>query len=1784
MCDKTSRREKRDERRDEKFYADASFITKKSFLRFVKGQPREEYSPPWPKPSPCVYPKANSYYAYHEDSNPFARFTGKCQSREYGNVRPHFEPSEEPHETRDPYSERNARDKYLASEPTCFAIFGKPGLNTTKLATTIADSWNSILISPLPLIKQEIQRNSDRGKLMADVLKEGGSLGPDVIANLIAARLNRRDVFHRGYVVEGLPLIPNATLDYSSCPNVVTAKEQNLFISGTCNVSNNSKNASTVDQVAGNKLCVVSSNYEDFVSSQIEDIFTTWPIKPSVIVYAMCPDEDVLTKREHLRLDPATGCIVDTSFVDTNNKRIETLFSRNRMENGANDVSFGLYQKLTNEERQGKYLLKRPSDERSNAKWQCALYKRLAMPTIEKWILLHNPQNVIRVDGRASMSFMFQIFVTRTRTLPLLRVILPRRFTDHTALGFEGESPVVADEFDDKSNEEAFQQLTNRETVSPLFPWELSPWGFLCPVELARGRTVDGLARHAVRFMNKIFFLSSNEAVHLFVENPRTFVRPFSPRPTCKIVVFGPDYSGKSALCSELARVLKGTVINVKEMDEPSDESIVEAVRNVPREEVDVEVWRDGGYIVDGLYPNIDTWKTIVDDSEITFEDAILLFDDDPYDYLLSKWREIRGSVDGEEFEETWNLEDLDAEGNQGEAETLVEYIRHVQKFQLDWETMRERVTDDCRNFVACNVGKITDVSKYVIDGIKDRYKAKARVMSEEEKERERDLAEYIGMTDTENIEEEEEEEREGGKETTEVELTPKEDNRRFGDTSYYCPVALLRYNVFWKGKEEYGAIFMDKIYHLSSPAALEEFVRDPQKLGLPLRKPLSVIPPLRVSIVGPPGSGKSTLSDAISREYGLAHVDYLHCFTTYMQSRGMQPLSYRDVLVLSNELPDEVELPEDLKDERYNSESDTILTFVRNYWKDGGTLPERVHGECLLKFFQRPYSQCGIVFDQFPSCPQDVATALKSYTVPEVIVELGCGRETASERVIPRLLESWQTNMEERKRVEQLRHATELENYERDRDAWVKEMLSQLTARGRAVGEEDDDLRGEYYEIEEEDYVVLGEDVESEEMQVRKFELEETWYQENPEPVLFTDWEDFETAERRIEREFFDKYETESRKLAATRDILKNESIPYIVLDAEADVRSVLLRVMRTLEPYVRRHVSVLERIHTIDLETADALLDRGYYLLSSFGRWCPVQLRENKVPLQMFLPSESAREIHPVVHRQFVYFTAGKDAQTEFVKSPFKYLEQDSRAPVVPFRLSIVGPPKCGKTTLARRFASKYNVKVITRGEALRHVVEHFPWTESARSSESSLRKGRTVPTECVLRAVEMYSIDPDAVSQGFVLDGFPSSRREFEELTFLGLQPMIILDLKANLNFSLECLSREADRVSKPANFSSSFLSRRFAIWEADQQDFRAWLKRFTQNVVELDATKCAWYVWTVADRHVCSRYAIIRSYFRESDYDKVHSLRYMSVSSYEFRTRQSRFESYCPLCLYYENTMKASGPPDHEGMVQYREHFYWICSQHMQRFIQDPRKYLPPVNTSYPPEDRPRVLTETIDLEHPCWAKRLRVEGFCLVTYVDSLPSRQLARGELTTAVLYRDNLYLFCTEGCRDKFLAQPGKYDNTEIKFLRRLPEIDVKSLPDLGYLEQTVSKMIIEAVNQISVDRPKLPGLSPSATAAVHIGVYLKARNASCALKECQLYKAISDRIYSRERMIKIATKTMKKMLNPFVQIPVYEDQPATSSHLPRSISIVFRRTSPTQILIDPYDESLDDDETICK
>ncbi|KAG5337552.1 KAD9 kinase, partial [Acromyrmex charruanus] len=1329
-----------------------SFMKKRGFLQLIEDSQKISAH----VSSSIVYPKANLYYAFAEDVHPMKRIVTASKLFEKEKFLSQPVSRKELFTNQDLYSKDEAVNHYLRTDPPTFVIFGKPGLDYANIASAIADAWNCVLLSPTSLIRQEIDADTDKGQYLERILRLGRSIGPEILMNLIRCRVRTRDVKHRGYVIGCLPFITNDVNINSSCSSPVLNINDTYpeFCENTTTESHEThKDRFTFDSFG----CKMQFDYEREIPRQIDEIFTIWPRKPLIIIYLVCPKQDVASKCARRRINYLTGDIFDEN---------EFVMQLSESEHDESNTSFDFFQ-IGNKQlavNDDQRLVKLISDMTRNVKTQCDLYERLALPVIDKWILAHNPQYVIRVDGRSSVRRILHILKTRLRTLALLPSILPKGMIEQNdALGasFLETSPEMSlsDELAKESAEEAFEILRLREVVSLRFPWRLSAWKFYCPVELAQGRTVKGLPKHAVRFLDMIFFLSSQGATNLFIENPRTFLLPPNPRPPCKIAVFGPKYAGKSELSIRLAEVFGGVVINVDEIikelvkqrekyliqefykndsnveqaslkpidisvDEKAD-IIIQNIKRIPDEKLEEELRRDGGYVIDGMCIDAEVWRKIVDEANIIFEDVIVLFEGEPYTYLLNKFRTFSHPNDSRYDTEADNEEQTvlheDAEW---------EYLEHLTQFESEWTKFEEQISEFKGNIIKCNLATIEDIMEYVINHIKFRFD-----------------------------------------------------------------------------------------------------------------------------------------------------------FTT------------------------------PVRNVEQNNKENEILT------------------------------------------------------------------ETADEN---------EANLADK-----------------------------------------------------------------------------------------------ETEEETEEKE--------------------EKNLTY-----------------------------------TIDLATAERLLDCGYYFLSSFGRWCPVQLYTNTIPIQMFLPMKARGQIFPVVYRPYIYFLAGEEALSAFLNNPSKYLVQDVHPPLLPLRISIIGPPKCGKTTLANRFSKTYGLKVITRGKALRHILKYYPWTESARIIEDQLRAGQVASIESVARAIEMLSIGTRAVTQGYVLDDCPSNRKETEQLVVLGIQPMIVLDLKADLEFCLECLSWDNDDTRSPLNFSASFLSRCYEDWQTGQASFRDWLKRFWQNVIELDATKSKWYVWTRIDHVVCSRFADIMLYFYEANFDKVHCLKQMCVSPYEFQSLQSRYESYCPVCLFCENILKTSGQlVTGQGMVQFREYFYWICPQHINAFVKDPLHYLSPVTASLV-DERPRILRETVDVEHACWAQRLQVDGLCIVTYVDCLPNHKLTPGRVDLGAILKNKVYLFCSEECREKFLVQHSKYSEMDIALLceAKLPPIEEQRLSDVAFLEQTVVKTLVKAVTLVGARRPKIIGLSAAVSAAIYIGVYLKTHNVIEDLTEMDIYEIASKRLDGRNRIIEIVTDTMKK-INPYESVP---------------------------------------------
>ncbi len=113
-------------------------------------------------------------------------------------------------------------------------------------------------------------------------------------------------------------------------------------------------------------------------------------------------------------------------------------------------------------------------------------------------------------------------------------------------------------------------------------------------------------------------------------------------------------------------------------------------------------------------------------------------------------------------------------------------------------------------------------------------------------------------------------------------------------------------------------------------------------------------------------------------------------------------------------------------------------------------------------------------------------------------------------------------------------------------------------------------------------------------------------------------------------------------------------------------------------------------------------------------------------------------------------------------------------------PVRLIMLGPPGAGKGTQAIRFARQRGVAWISTGAMLREAVE--AGTPLGRAEKSTLDAGQLVSDEVVIGMVRGRLEHADA-ARGFVLDGFPRSLPQAEELDKIvdGRAPLVIVDIE-------------------------------------------------------------------------------------------------------------------------------------------------------------------------------------------------------------------------------------------------------------------------------------------------------------------------------------------------------------------------------------------------------------------
>uniref|UniRef100_A0A8D0FE12 Uncharacterized protein n=1 Tax=Strix occidentalis caurina TaxID=311401 RepID=A0A8D0FE12_STROC len=125
--------------------------------------------------------------------------------------------------------------------------------------------------------------------------------------------------------------------------------------------------------------------------------------------------------------------------------------------------------------------------------------------------------------------------------------------------------------------DELFRVLSSYKLIAHRYRWRRSRWGQACPVALKEGDIVMGNPDLAVSFLGKMYILSSPEALKTFMLNPRPYLLPPMPLPPCKVLVFGPPFSGRTTICNLIAHKYKGKVLDMAKLIQPHMEESREA-------------------------------------------------------------------------------------------------------------------------------------------------------------------------------------------------------------------------------------------------------------------------------------------------------------------------------------------------------------------------------------------------------------------------------------------------------------------------------------------------------------------------------------------------------------------------------------------------------------------------------------------------------------------------------------------------------------------------------------------------------------------------------------------------------------------------------------------------------------------------------------------------------------------------------------------------------------------------------------------------------------------------------------------------------------------------------------------------------------------------------------------------------------------------------------------------------------------------------------------------------
>ncbi|XP_075780087.1 adenylate kinase 9 isoform X4 [Pelodiscus sinensis] len=873
------------------------------------------------------------------------------------------------------------------------------------------------------------------------------------------------------------------------------------------------------------------------------------------------------------------------------------------------------------------------------------------------------------------------------------------------------------------------------------------------------------------------------------------------------------------------------------------------------------------------------------------------------------------------------------------------------------------------------------------------------------------------------------EEEQEENDEEDEDKINEKK--RHMGDTKHFCPVSLKENFILFPGISEHGAKYREKFYYFSSPEARDKFLESPEEY-VAHKAPLQA-PPLRVCLLGAHGAGKTICGRWLADKLGIFHIQFEEHLQEIIMSKTEKRVGLEfdeepeedqiDMEALFQELGDssqtntETETESESVHENESNKNKEVkeveLTEEEEIIKaniiDNEALTPEVLDNIVPEWWTKePIRSTGFILDGFPRTLEEAQFLSERGLCPDVAVIIQVEESDISDRLLPPRFKKWKDRknkkMEKKKRLKDMK--------EKIKEEKIAKRRAELLAEQAKKKEEADAYREEDEEYEDEDE---EEDIDA--------ILEEEFPKE--EEVDEEEEEQEDDAVERMKNEIAEKYEADSNNLQGLQEEFERLQLPQITINGGRKPHIVRYQLYSKLKHLVEYRESIFEKCYSISLPLARKMLVLSYKHPSSFGQWDPVKLSEGDV-IKPFQNQETPSL--PVIHRQYIYFFSSKENKEKFMKNPIKFICQPKPKPFVPVKIAIVGPPKSGKTTVAKKFASVYGLMRLSMGDAIRLVLNDQPESELALMLKWHLHKGLAAPDELAVQALEVALMDHVCSTAGVVIDGYPVTRKQVNILEAMRIIPVKIFELQVDAKevFRRALIDKESsDSPPYPIHDSSQILAIQNSCYRKQIDAIRTYYEEKHQNWCVVDAFHSKWWVWNKIFEEVQVIVKQIQIYLERIREGKAASIADLCITPQELQSRLGEFGQYCPVSLAEKSELvDCSVTSSLQFAAEFRGHYYKMASQEeLNKFLNAPELYVPPLAPHpLPPRDMlPKKLT--MAEVKALFPKKAEMQGYCPVTYLDGKQRYEaLVPGTTEYAVEYRDKLYIFENEEKLQKFM------------------------------------------------------------------------------------------------------------------------------------------------------------------